>query len=215
MVADFSRISLVELDQTDLEGLAVRLEKADIETLETLAAAIDMRDAFSSGRTVGVARVAGMLADELRLDETQRDVLRVAALVYDIGKVGIPVELLNRRGELTAGEKSTIRRHPEIGMRLLESTMRLHALAPVILHHHERWDGEGYPDGLKGEAIPFAARVIAICDAWQAMVTDRPYRPALTRERAVAELRAGTGSQFDPQLVEAFVDGLQKADGAE
>jgi diguanylate cyclase (GGDEF)-like protein len=214
MVADFSRISLVELDQADLEGLAFRLEKADMETLETLGAAIDMRDAFSGERAVGVARAAGLMADELRLDETQRDVLRVAAFVYDIGKVGIPVELLNRRGELTAGERTTIQRHPEIGMRLLESTMHLHALAPVILHHHERWDGEGYPDGLKGEAIPFAARVIAICDAWQAMVSDRPYRPALTPARAIAQLRAGAGSQFDPQLVEAFVDGLQKTSGA-
>ena len=214
MVADFSRISLVELDQTDLEGLAFRLEKADIETLETLAAAIDLRDAFAGERAVGVAHAAGMVADQLHLNDTQRDVLRVAALVYDIGKVGIPVELLNRRGELTAGEQTTIRRHPEIGMRLLESTMHLHALAPVILHHHERWDGQGYPDGLKAEEIPFAARVIAVCDSWQAMVSDRPYRPALSPEQALAELRAGAGSQFDPQLVEAFIDGLQKADGA-
>jgi diguanylate cyclase (GGDEF)-like protein len=214
MVADFSQISLVELDQADLEGLAFRLEKADIETLETLAAAVDMRDAFSAERAEGVSRAAGLVADELQLDEMQRDVLRVASLVYDIGKVGIPVELLNRRGELTAGEQSTIRRHPEIGMRLLESTVLLHALSPVILHHHERWDGAGYPDGLRGEAIPFAARVIAICDAWQAMVSDRPYRPALTPERAMEELRAGAGSQFDPQLVEVFVEGLRKADGA-
>ena len=214
MIADFSQISLVELDQTGLEGLAFRLEKADIETLESLAAAIDRRDAFSGEHAHDVAASASRLAETLGLDEQQSDVLRMAALVYDIGKVGIPVEILNRRGALSAAEVEAVRRHPEVGMRLLESTMRLNALLPVVLHHHERWDGTGYPGGLAAEAIPFAARVIAVCDAWQAMITDRPYRPALSREQALAELRAGAGSQFDPDLVDAFVQSLGAPAGA-
>lgn len=215
MVADFSHISLMELDQGALEGLAFRLEKADIETLETLAAAIDMRDAFGGEHSRGVSQSAEHLAVTLDLEDRQRDVLRMAALVYDIGKVGIPVEVLNRRGTLSAEDRESIRRHPEVGKRLLESTMRLNALLPVVLHHHERWDGTGYPDGLAGEEIPFAARVIAICDAWQAMMSDRPYRVALGHDEAVAELRAGSGTQFDPQLVEAFVASVEKAVGTD
>ena len=138
----------------------------------------------------------------------------MAALVYDIGKVGIPVEVLNRRGALTDEEMRAVRQHPEVGKRLLESAMRLNALLPVVLHHHERWDGSGYPDGLRGEQIPFAARVISLCDAWQAMVTDRAYRPALGYDEAVAELRQGSGTQFDPDLVEVFIASLQTAGGA-
>ena len=214
MIADFSRVSLVELDQSALEGLAFRLEKADIETLETLAAAIDRRDAFAGEHARNVAAAAARLAAALGLDDQQSDVLRVAALVYDIGKVGIPVEVLNRRGVLSDEDQEAIRKHPEVGKRLLESTMRLHGLLPVVLHHHERWDGAGYPEGLAGTTIPFAARVIAICDAWQAMITDRPYRPALTQEAALAELRAGAGTQFDPDLVEAFVESVAAAAGA-
>ncbi len=214
MVADFSQISLVELDSAGLEGLAFRLEKADIETVETLAAAIEMRDAFAAERAAHVADTAAHLADALGLDANQTAVLRMAALVYDIGKVGIPVEVLNRRGALTDEEMRAVRQHPEVGKRLLESTMRLNALLPVVLHHHERWDGTGYPDGLRGEQIPFAARVIALCDTWEAMVTDRAYRRALGYDEAVAELRRGSGTQFDPALVEVFIASLQTAGGA-
>ena len=214
MVADFSSVSLVELDQSALDGLAFRLEKADIETLEALAAAIDTRDVFSGAHTHGVAETALQVADSLGLDDQQRNLLRMASLVYDIGKVGIPVEVLNRRGELTAEEKVAIRNHPEVGKRLLESTIRLSALLPVVLHHHERWDGGGYPHGLKGTAIPLAARVIAICDSWHAMMSERPYRGALSSAEAVAELRAGAGAQFDPQIVDAFVASLERAKGA-
>ena len=214
MIADFSEMSLIEFDQSALEGLAFRLEKADIETVETLAAAIDMRDAFGSERAHDVAISAEWVATELGLGDTERSMLHMAALVYDIGKVGIPVDVLNRRGDLSDQDKVAIRRHPEVGKRLLESATRLSALAPIVLHHHERWDGTGYPDGLAGERIPFEARVIALCDAWQAMVSDRPYRSALTPEAAVAELRAGAGKQFDPGLVKVFISGMEKKAGA-
>ncbi len=214
MIADFSQMSLVEMDPLALEGLAFRLEKADVETLETLAAAIDMRDAFGKERAREVAASAAWMATELGLDDTERSTLHIAALVYDIGKVGIPVEVLNRRGQLSEDELASIRAHPEVGKRLLESAGRLSSLAPVVLHHHERWDGTGYPDGLAGEAIPYAARVIALCDAWQAMVSERPYRAALSRDEAVAELRAGAGRQFDPELVEVFIAGVQKTAAA-
>jgi diguanylate cyclase (GGDEF)-like protein len=214
MIADFSEMSLVELDQSALEGLAFRLEKADVETIETLAAAIDMRDAFGGERARDVAASAEGVAAELGLGDAERSTLHMAALVYDIGKVGIPVDVLNRRGDLSDQDRVTIRRHPEVGKRLLESANRLSALAPIVLHHHERWDGTGYPDGLRGEQIPFEARVIALCDAWQAMVSDRPYRTALTPEQALAELRAGAGRQFDPGLVEVFIAGMQRKAGA-
>jgi diguanylate cyclase (GGDEF)-like protein len=214
MVADFSQISLVELDQAGIEGLAFRLEKADVETIEALASAIDQRDAFAGERARSVAAAAGQVADALGLDDAAREVLRMAGLVYDIGKVAVPVDVLNQRGRLSDEDMATVRRHPEVGKRLLESTMRLTPLLPVVLHHHERWDGNGYPGGLKGEEIPFAARVIAVCDAWQAMISERPYRGALSYEQAAAELRAGAGTQFDPQVVEAFVSTLTKTGGA-
>lgn len=210
MIADFSQISLVDLDQAALEGLSFRLERADRETLEALAGAVAMRDAFADRSAACVTGAARTLAAALGMDEAETELLTTAAIVYDIGKVAIPVEVLNRRGELTEEERAVIRRHPEVGKRLLESVMRLRNALPAVVHHHERWDGTGYPDGLKGEEIPLLARAVAICDAYQAMVVDRPYRAAMSQEVAVEQLRQGAGTQFDPHLVELFVDALQK-----
>ncbi len=210
MIADFSQISLVELDQAALEGLSFRLERADQETLEALAGAVAMRDAFADRSAACATSAARTLATALGMDETETELLTTAAVVYDIGKVAIPVDVLNRRGELTEEERAAIRRHPEVGKRLLESVMRLRRALPAVVHHHERWDGTGYPDGLRGEEIPLLARAIAICDAYQAMVVDRPYRKALTQDEAIEQLRACAGTQFDPHLVEVFVGALER-----
>lgn len=205
MVTHFSAVTPLEFDGSALEGLAYRLEDADLVTLEALAAAVDARDQFDRAHSARVVETVEKIVGPLGLDRNDADIVRAAARIYDVGKLVIPIEVLNRTDGLGEIELEAIRRHPDVGRLLLESTMKLAHLLPVVGHHHERWDGEGYPKGLKGEEIPLAARVIAICDAYQAMVSDRPYRKALSRDEAVAELRANAGTQFDPDLIERFI----------
>ncbi len=125
-------------------------------------------------------------------------------MLHDIGKIGIPSELLRKRGPLDSGEREHMREHPEIGARILEPVERLRQLAPLVRFSHECWDGSGYPDGLAGEQIPLGARIISVCDAFDAMVSDRPYRGGRSTAEALVELRAHAGTQFDPAVVEAF-----------
>ncbi len=212
MVAYFSDISPLDLDMRALEGLAFRLESADIKTLEALASAVDARDAFDKRHSASVVKTVEQVIGSLPLDEHQGEMVRAAARIYDVGKLAIPLDVLNRKGRLGQDDKVMIREHPMVGKRLIESAMKLSYLMPVVLHHHERWDGSGYPDGLKGEETPLAARVIAICDAYQAMIAERPYRAAMTQGQAFAELRREAGLQFDPVLVEAFVESVETAD---
>jgi len=208
MVMLFADASLADVDAQMLEALAYHLEKADIETAETFANAVELRDGFGGHHSLAVAESVTRMLDELQLDEVQSQMMRLAALIYDIGKIGVPVDVLNAKGELGSEQLDAIRQHPEIGKQLIESTVRLARTIPAVLHHHERWDGTGYPDGMKGEEIPIAARVIAICDSYEAMISDRPYRSALTKEEALAELRNEAGKQFDPNLVERFISCL-------
>ena len=213
MVTHFSAVTPLEFDGSALESLAYRLEDADLVTLEALASAVDARDQFDRGHSARVVETVEKIVGPLGLDESDCDIVRAAARIYDVGKLVIPIEVLNRTGGLGPIEREAIRRHPDVGRSLLECTMKLAHLLPVVGHHHERWDGEGYPKGLKGEEIPLAARVIAICDAYQAMVSDRPYRKALGQEEAVAELRANAGTQFDPDLIERFIAAVAETDG--
>ena len=129
-----------------------------------------------------------------------------AALLHDVGKLGVPHEILRKRGALTAEEWEVMADHPVAGERILLRIPELAAIAPIVRHEHEHWDGTGYPDGLAGRAIPIGARVILACDAYEAMITPRPYRPAMRREAALAELRAGAGSTYDPDVVDALLD---------
>jgi HD-GYP domain-containing protein (c-di-GMP phosphodiesterase class II) len=128
----------------------------------------------------------------------------MAGLLHDVGKIGVPDDILRKSGPLDPDERATVRAHPELGERILTSTA-MDSVLPWIRHHHERWDGEGYPDGLRAVAIPLEARILTVCDAWDAMTSDRPYRAALTRQEAAAELVANMGTQFDPAVVEVFL----------
>ena len=171
--------------------------------LQAFDAALGLRDRYTHGHGLRVARYAEIIARELALPEAEVEAIREGALLHDIGKIAWPDAVLVKEGAPSESEWALIRDHPAAAAAILESNPALRPLAPAVRAHHERYDGRGYPDGLLGEAIPLAARVIAIADAFDALCSDRPYRPALSPEAAVAVLCEGSGTQFDPSIVRA------------
>jgi diguanylate cyclase (GGDEF)-like protein len=178
--------------------------------MQSLAAAVDARDPYTQGHSERVARYAVAVAEAVADDPQLRDNVWIAGLVHDLGKLGIPDAILSKPAGLTEEEHAIIRGHPSLGESILRRAHQLEQVIPGVLHHHERWDGAGYPDGLAGEQIPFIARILGVADAFDAMTTDRPYRSALTLDEATSELRAGVGKQFDPSLVEPFIQSMQQ-----
>jgi diguanylate cyclase (GGDEF)-like protein len=153
-----------------------------------------------------IASIVVSLARQLQLSDAEIDRLRVAALLHDVGKIAVPEEILEKPSALTSSEWRTVVQHPRIGQVILEQAAALKDAVPIILHHHERYAGHGYPFGLRANEIPLGARIVAIADAYDAMINDRPYKRAISHEQAVAELRRHAGTQFDPELVELFCD---------
>lgn len=179
------------------------------EFLEVLAETIENKDEFMRGHAHRVAFYSSLLADRLNLSAADHELVRISAFLHDLGKVGVPTDLLLRDGTLEPEERAVVEKHPEIGARLIKPLDLKSSISLAIRHHHERWDGNGYPDGLAGEDIPFAARVIGIADAFDAMTCSRPYRPALTRELVCEELHHSAGEQFDPNLAKEFLSVLE------
>ena len=175
-----------------------------------LARAIERRDPYSLGHAARVSVLAEIVAARLGWDEEEIEALRLGAALHDIGKLAVPEQVLRKPGPLDPDELAQVRSHPEHGARLVSLVRSLRVALPCVLHHHERWDGLGYPAGRKGETIPAAARVLAVADAFDAMTSDRPYRAALAPEEAIAELERGAGSQFDPEIVAVFVQAWQE-----
>jgi putative nucleotidyltransferase with HDIG domain len=148
------------------------------------------------------------IANQLGLEVKEKENVKLAGLLHDIGKIGTHTEILRKVGELTEEDRRQIQQHPEVGANIISTVDHLAPLHPIILHHHERFDGTGYPGGLKGEAIPLGARIIAVADAFDAMTSARPYRPAKSKELAIAEMRSESGLQFDPRVLDAFYSSL-------
>jgi diguanylate cyclase (GGDEF)-like protein/putative nucleotidyltransferase with HDIG domain len=193
---------------------AVALENArlfdDVEasyefTLDGLIAALDARDKETEGHSHRVVAYTLALAQVLKLTNEEITIVRRGALLHDIGKIGIPDSILHKPGPLDEAEWSVMRRHPELGGRILSGINYLEDAARIVLSHHERWDGNGYPNGLKKEAIPLGARIFAVADTFDAITSDRPYRAARTYEIALSEIELGSGTQFDPKVVNAFL----------
>jgi putative two-component system response regulator len=183
------------------------LERARIEVLERLARAAEFRDDATGEHTRRVGRLAARIAREMGLDPATVAMLRRAAPLHDVGKIAIPDAVLRKPGALTAEERRSMEEHTLVGARLLAGggTPLLCMAERIARFHHERWDGAGYPDGLAGEAIPLEARVVAVADVFDALTSDRPYRPAWPRERVLAEIAAGRGHHFDPAVADALL----------
>lgn len=190
-------------------------EEGTFSTLEALVTAIDHKDHYTRRHSEQVAEFALWIAEELHLPEEQRQLLHLAGLVHDVGKIGIPDEVLMKPDLLTTEEYETMKQHALIGASMVAALPGLEPLVPLVRSHHERWDGEGYPDGLAGEEIPFLARVLAVADAFSAMTTDRPYRQGMSWQSALLELQRQRGKQFDPVVVDAFVTAVFKRQARE
>ncbi len=186
------------------------IRRLNDELFMTLAKVIDARDPFSAGHAATVADYAAAIAAQLGLEAEQQESVRQAALLHDIGKLGIPESILFKPGRLTDDEYARIKAHAALGGEFLEASQGLRHLAPLVAHHHERWDGCGYPDGLRGDGIPLEARILAVCDAVEAMASDRPYHQAISLDEIVTELRLGAGTQFDPAVIQAFISVVEQ-----
>jgi putative nucleotidyltransferase with HDIG domain len=181
------------------------LEESALEAVESLNATVDAKDPYTAGHSQRVQRIAVALGEELGLGREQLDILRFAGLFHDIGKIGVPDAILTKPDRLTALEFEIVKRHPEDGARIVGRLHRLRAAVPAVLHHHERWDGRGYPHGLQGAGIPLEAAIVGLADAVDAMTTDRPYSSARTLDDATEEIVRHRGTQFAPAVVDAFV----------
>ena len=180
-------------------------------SLTALSAAIEARDPYAKGHSSRVTVFAQAMARALRLDKERISVLRLGALLHDVGKLVVPSAVLLKRGPLTDEELGLMRRHPAAGARMLRSLGAPETILPLVLHHHERWDGAGYPTGRRGDDIPLEARVLCIADSFDAMTSTRPYRASWTPDEALEELERCAGTQFDPDLVSAFAKAWAEA----
>ncbi len=188
----------------DPVALAERLDDANLATVEALASTVDAKDAYTRGHSGRVAAYAAAIAAALDLPDTDVARIRQAGVLHDVGKIGVPDAILLKPGQLSAEEFAVIKQHPEIGERILRGLPFLQEILPAVRHHHERWDGCGYPDGLAGDAIPADAAILAVADSFDAMTSSRTYRPALLTTEAIRRVREGAGAQYDPRVVAAF-----------
>ncbi len=203
--------TLMELIAAELGGTLHRcrlyheLEDAFATTLTVLCSAAEANSSYTAAHQQDVAELTAGVATELGLSDEEQRTVRYAALSHDLGKIGVPTEILNKGGPLDAREWQVMRRHTVLGAELLAEISFFADVHPLVRSHHERWDGSGYPDGLRETQIPLGARILAACDAYNAMTTDRPYRAAMTDSDARAELRRSAGTQFDEAVVDALL----------
>ena len=214
LVKPIQRHELITTIRSRLERsqqlMLAQLQQAYETSLIMLANAIELRDKYTRGHVDRVMEFTVLIAEKLGLSSIQISSFRFGAILHDIGKIYIREGVLRKAGPLNHLEWNEMKRHAEIGANLLRNVPYLSGAIPIIRHHHERWDGQGYPDGLAGEAIPLGARIVAVADTYDAMTTERVYHNENTPEQAIEEIRTGSGTCYDPVVVEAFLSALGK-----
>jgi putative nucleotidyltransferase with HDIG domain len=186
------------------------VQESFLATVKALAQAVDAKDSYTAGHSSRVTLYATVIAEELGLDEEQIRRVRLAGLLHDVGKIGIRDSVLGKPGQLTDEEFAIMKSHPSVGGNILKPVAQLADIIPGVVSHHERYDGKGYPQGLRGEDIPLLGRIIGVADAFDAMTSDRVYRPRLSDEVALGELKKHSGTQFDSRVVKAFLAAYDK-----
>jgi putative nucleotidyltransferase with HDIG domain len=194
----------------DVRRLYRQQQRAICQSLIALANALEAKDPYTRGHSERVAGVGRLIALELGLDADEVAAVAEAGLLHDIGKIGVPEGMLQKPGPLTAEEWQAMRRHPVVGAQIIAPFEVFARSAPLIRHHHERWDGSGYPDGLAGPAIPLGARIVAVADVFDALTSGRPYRTALARDAGLSQLLDEAGRSLDPSVVRASVRLLRR-----
>jgi HD-GYP domain-containing protein (c-di-GMP phosphodiesterase class II) len=184
--------------------LYVDMRENYLSTVEALVQALEAKDTYTSGHSERVGILAVAVAEEMEMSEDKIQSLKYAAVLHDVGKIGVSEIILKKEGKLLEFEWEAVRSHPVIGQTIIQGIKFLFNIGEVVRHHHERYDGNGYPDGIKGEEIPLESRIIAVADTYDAITSDRSYRKGRTHDEALEELRRVAGSQLDPELVEVF-----------
>lgn len=180
------------------------------DVIECLTSAMDAKDSYTSGHSNRVADMTFEIAKNMGIKGSQLETIHLAAHLHDIGKIGVSEQILNKTGKLLPHEWLEIKKHPEIGFNILNKSKRLDKISMIVLHHHERWDGNGYPKGLKQHEIPLGSRIIAVADSIDAMTFERPYRSAMSWDACMEEVAKNYGVQFDPSVVKFAVDYFKK-----
>lgn len=207
--AKTSDSGIVRSSELQKENRELKAESS-FEILDALVAAVDNKDRYTRKHSEDVTEYALWIAEELGLSEESMRVIRIAGLLHDVGKIGVPDEILRKPGRLTPEEYEVMKRHPRLGELIVSAIPGMDSIVDAVRSHHERWDGQGYPDQLGGEDIPFLGRLLAVPDAFSAMTTDRPYRKGMEWSVAIEEIKANIGTQFDPEIAAAFMVAAQK-----
>lgn len=208
-IKSIAQMNEIKKINDELKDANDRLEKAYLESIETLRFTVEAKDSYTRGHSDRVSEYSVLIGKYLNLPEEDLKTLRIGGLFHDIGKIGVPDSILLKETKLTDDEYSEIKNHPSIGAHILSNATIFQDIIPIVKHHHEKYDGHGYPSQLKGEDIPYFARIAAISDSFDAMTSRRTYRDSLPIETVIAEFKRCRGTQFDPKLDDLFLDILQ------